>query len=70
MNLIFKIMNEFEHITVRAKINGEIMKIDFCDTERDAYQDMGDKIEYLGRGKYYSYNDSRAKDKNLYHFWK
>lgn len=55
---------------VKAEIKGKIVTIDLASENRNAYQDMKDRIEYLGSGLYYSYNDTKASDKKATHFWK
>lgn len=57
-------------VIIKASINNRIVEINLASTERDAYDDMKDKITYLGRGIYHSYNGVPAKDKEYHHFWK
>lgn len=57
-----------EKVIVRAKIKGKVIIVDFVSQDRNSYGDMN--VEYLGKGKYHSYNGQPAKDKKIYHFWK
>lgn len=54
----------------KAKINGKVVVIDLADENRNAYYGMTERIQYLGLGRYHSYNDVPADDKKLYHFWR
>ena len=63
-------MNREKTVTVMATINNQIVKIDLAGDSRNDYKDIKHKIQYLGQGRYYSYNGVRAKDKELTHFWK
>ncbi len=55
---------------VMAQIGDKIIKIDWASTNRNAYQDIQKKLEYLGMGTYYSINDVKQTEKNWTHFWK
>ena len=57
-------------IIVRAKINRNIVIIDLASESKSAYSDILRPIEYLGEGKYYSYDGQLATDKKSFHFWK
>lgn len=54
----------------RATIADKVVVINFVADDRNAYDSMGDAIEYLGVGKYHSYNLVPANDTNAYHFWR
>ncbi len=55
---------------VKVSINNKIFQIDLASESRDAYDDMNDKITYLGRGLYFSINGVRNRDPKYTHFWK
>lgn len=59
---------------VKAKIKGEIVDIDFADTEsKYAYRsikELNGKLKYLGRGYYYSIDGVRQTPRSFAHFWK
>jgi len=56
---------------VKATINGKVVTIDLAHSkDKNAYNDIKDKIEYLGEGLYHSYDGFPATDKNLTHFWR
>jgi len=59
---------------VKAKIKGEIVVADLADTEsKYAYRSIKElkgKIQYLGRGYYYSIDGVRQGKRSFAHFWK
>lgn len=57
-------------IVVKAKINDDIVVINLASKNKYAYAHIQDRIEYLGSGTYYSFDQTLAKDTELYHFWK
>ncbi len=63
---------EPRNVTVKAKIDGKVVKIDAAGDNRNDYDDMekSGKYEYLGLGIYHSYDGNPAKDKQPIHFWK
>ncbi len=58
---------------VKAAINNRIVLVDLASDNRDAYQDLAERIKYLGSGIYYSYTsdgiESFDSDPRLMHFW-
>jgi len=65
-------MYDYKEVIVKVIIDGKIYKIDLASKKIDGYNDclgLRNKIKYLGRGKYYSYNSVKAKDPDYYHFW-
>lgn len=57
-------------IIVKAIIKNKIVKIDLAADNINDYQDIKEKIKYLGSGLYHSYNGVRASDNTITHFWK
>lgn len=59
-----------KNVIVKAKIKGEIVKIDLASESKTAYSDIPRPIEYLGEGEYYSYDNTLAINKTKMHFWR
>lgn len=63
-------MTEQQTIVI-ATINGERIQVDLASTDKHAYQDLKEKIGYLGRGTYYIVDGAVQRDAtDLIHFWK
>lgn len=62
--------NSVKRSIIRATINGKVLIVDHVSADRNSYKDMGDSIEYLGIGKYHSYDMVRADDPIPFHFWR
>lgn len=58
------------NIIVKAIIKGNIVTIDMAGRNRHEYKEMQNKIKYLGKGYYHSYNGVKASDPKMAHFWK